>query len=129
LFLNGRQSQGPDFRQFEAGMEPGAVRTEQDLFRPAAFDGPRQDIEKTHPGTVCMDVGTGFQPLQKGSLSPPVFREARQMGNDEAHVGIIPRQPVHHVQLVFHVAQHRQGERPGNLANLPADPGINGGGF
>ena len=62
-------------------MEPGAVRAEQDLFWPATFDGPRQDIEKANPGAVRMDIRTGFQPLQKGGLSPPVFREARQMGN------------------------------------------------
>src|SRR6478736_1619173 len=73
------QSQRPDLCELQSRVQPGAVRTEQQLVSTRAPYGVRQQIEAAHTGAVGVDVRMTHEMVSQGHLSPPIVREASQV--------------------------------------------------
>ncbi len=95
-FLFRWQPQEAHLGQFKARMQPWSIAAEQYLFRSTPSDRLLEQVESAYSGGIGINIGMSRQMVDQCQLGLPLVGKAPEMGNDEIHVGILPRQELHH---------------------------------
>ena len=105
-------------------MEPGTVRSEDDLVRPSAPDRLDDIVESSHPRGVAIYVGVVYKLINDLLVCTPVISETAEMRDDEIHVAVFRCEHFDNRWLPGDIYEKRKAEGPCRLANLAGRHGL-----